>query len=194
MFKKIRIFEIRKDALNSLKKNLKCEIENSKSIRTYYILSFAVAIGLFVLGVSVSSEMADYFITGISIFSGLFFNLLIVITEKFEEKRKTLSINPTLEQKDYIQRLKCFSIKIIAQISHSIVLSVLLILSFVLTKIDIIRILCLDVSESAYVLIERSASLPVFLFGTQFLFFLLIVLSGLYSVLLDGVENNILES
>ena len=106
---KIRLLEIRRDALRYL-----CEDFDGKKIANtsmvsfyYYWVPLILSGGLIWFNVRLTNEISTYLITGISIFAGLFFNLLIVVSDKMN-KRKRLLNSKAEHEKDYAIKYQTF--------------------------------------------------------------------------------------
>lgn len=192
IWNKIKIFEIRKDAINSLFKDIRGIETSRKRIVIFYYYIFPLFISLFLvfLGVKIDKEIASYLITGISIFAGLFFNLLIVVSDKM--KHRKIFFNSEKEHlKNYAELYKNFSEQLTAYISYSIVLSLILIGLIFLTQIDVNNInfiLLTRKSIMVFEFIKDVFSFLVFYFGNQFLLILTIILSNMYIMLIDDIN------
>lgn len=133
MWTKIKIWEIRKDALQSLRKDYNGKIVKDRGIvfAYYYAFPFVISIVFLAIGVTINTDIANYFITGISIFAGLFFNLLLVVADKLNVRKRFLDTDQNEETKNYVIRYRHFSEQLISQISYGIVISIgLIILMF----------------------------------------------------------------
>lgn len=191
MWTKIKIWEIRKDALESLRKDYNGRIVKNKRIvfSYYYAFPFVVAVTFLIIGVTVDTDIANYFITGISIFAGLFFNLLLVVADKLNERKRLLDTNTNEETKNYVIRYRHFSEQLIAQISYGIVISIGLIILMFLThfkiwlpETDICQIKIL------YKILKYMLNGLIFYNGTQFIIMLFVILSSMYVMLLDDLK------
>ena len=132
-----KLFDIRKEALNALYYDNRNRLIASKWTLNlvYYGLPIMISAALVLLNQKLTNDSITYFITGISIFAGLFFNLLIVVSDKMDKRKKQLESNyePT---SDYAKDYKLFSERLIASISYAILLSILVIGLMFFTQID----------------------------------------------------------
>lgn len=190
---KIKISEIRKDALNNLFKQHNGEkVANVKLVKFYYyILPIVVSVILLFLGISVKENIASYLITGISIFAGLFFSLLITVSDKMN-KRKDLQKSVSEADMNYFKLYKKFSEQLIAYISYEIVLSVILIILilFTLLNIDDFNFLLITkFTTNLFFVSHIILNFLIFYYGIKFLYILLIILSSMYVMLLDDINT-----
>lgn len=200
MISEIRIFTIRKEALNSLRKdNNGTVIRSVRSILLYYYcVPFFFSVLLILFGANVTPEIATFFITGISIFAGLFFNLLLVVAEKANDRKSKLDLKKEQKTKinesfiNYVKRYSIFSEKLISQISHCISLSIILIVLMFLTYLKELRIDPITLDNYWFNSINFKIILDflIFVIGAQFLILITVILSNIYSMLLEDVKFN----
>jgi hypothetical protein len=191
MWTKIKIWEIRKDALESLKKDYNGRIVKNKKIviSYYYLLPFLISIVFLAIGVTIDKEIANYFITGISIFAGLFFNLLLVVADKLNIRKRLLDNDPNEETRNYVKRYRHFSEQLISQISYGIIISIGLIILMFLTHFktwlpstDIVYV------KLTYKVLKYLLNGLIFYNGMQFIIMLFVILSSMYVMLLDDLK------
>lgn len=191
MWTKIKIWEIRKDALESLRKDYNGRIIKDKRlvISYYYAFPLIVTITFLAIGVTINTDIANYFITGISIFAGLFFNLLLVVADKLNIRKRLLDNDTSEETKNYVIRYRHFSEQLISQISFGIVISIgLIILMFFanfkswLPDTDICYV------KIIYKILKYILNGLIFYNGTQFIIMLFVILSSMYVMLLDELK------
>lgn len=191
MWTKIKIWEIRKDALESLRKDYNGRIVKNKKIvfAYYYVFPLTISIVFLAIGVSINTDIANYFITGISIFAGLFFNLLLVVADKLNTRKRLLDTDTNEETRNYVTRYRHFSEQLISQISYGIIISIgLIILMFFThskswlpeTDIEFIKII--------YTVLKYILNGLIIYSGTQFIIMLLVILSSMYVMLLDDLK------
>lgn len=108
MWDKIKLNEIRKNAKDSLKyKDFNANKKNNTYKWYLYVLPCLVSVLLLTLSIFIEKEIANYLITSISIFAGLFFGLLFIVTDKYNQKKeylKDLIEKGDEETKGYVQR------------------------------------------------------------------------------------------
>lgn len=191
MWTKIKIWEIRKDALESLKKDYNGRIVKNKKIvfSYYYLFPFIISVGFLAIGVTIDKEIANYFITGISIFAGLFFNLLLVVADKLNVRKRLLDNDPNEETRNYVKRYRHFSEQLISQISYGIIISIGLIILMFLTHFktwlpstDILYV------KLSYKVLKYILNGLIFYNGMQFIIMLFVILSSMYVMLLDDLK------
>jgi len=191
MWTKIKVWEIRKDALLSLRKDYNGRmVKNKTAFLIYYnIIPFLISVIFLLIGVSINSEISNYFITAISIFAGLFFNLLLVVADKLNVRKKMLENNQNEETVNYVKRYTHFSEQLISQISYTIVISLSLIVLMFLVHFKS----WLPHSDIEYVIIIYKAlkyilNGIIFYVGMQFIIMLFVILSSMYVMLLDDIK------
>ncbi|NMH23895.1 hypothetical protein [Flavobacterium solisilvae] len=190
---KIKISEIRKDALNNLFKQHNGEkVANEKVVKFYYyILPIVVSVVLLSLGVTIKESIASYLVTGISIFAGLFFSLLITVSDKMN-KRKELQKSLNEIDINYFKLYKKFSEQLIAYISYEIVLSVILIVLILFTFLsidDFNFLIVTNFTTNLFFILNLILNFLIFYYGIKFLYILLIILSSMYVMLLDDINT-----
>lgn len=186
---------IRNEAIASLNRNRdgKLTFSNSKRNVLYYFIPSLLSTILIIGGQYFTSDSITYFITGISIFAGLFFNLLLVVSEKMDKRKPLLSsaYEPT---KNYAIRYRNLSESLISSISYSILLSIALIAAMFLTQFEMPSFLLKSfklefvfyINYGLMVLLNFIA----YVLGIQFLFFLLHILVGIYDVLMHEMNQD----
>lgn len=191
MWTKIKIWEIRRDSLLSLRKDINDRIVKDKfSVILYYnLIPITVAILFLAIGVSINSEIANYFITAISIFAGLFFNLLLVVADKLNERKKIINADSDEETVNYVKRYTNFSEQLISQISYTIILSLLLIvLMFLIHFKNWLPVNDWEYIKYVYMGLKLTLNGLIFYFGVQFIVMLFVILSSMYTMLLDDIK------
>lgn len=190
MWEKIKISEIRQDALKSLSLDYNGNRNNKWILRLYYyMIPLVISLIVVIIGARIDDQVANYFITGISIFAGLFFNLLLVVADKLNVKKRLLETDDNIETIEYIKRYRNFSEQLISQISYTIIISIFLIMLMFLTHVEnwlnTIQIL----QEFKYFELLRSF-FDVFIFyvGVKFIVLLSVILSSMYIMLLDDMK------
>ena len=135
--KSFKLKNIRKEANSTLLRDNRGNLvaKKSKLYFFFYGIPLIFSILLVALNQLLTTDSITYFITGISIFAGLFFNLLIVVSDKME-RRKSLFLSDYEPTNKYAEEYKAFSEGLIATISYAIILSILLIGLMFFTQID----------------------------------------------------------
>jgi len=191
MWTKIKVWEIRKDALLSLRKDYNGRVVKNKSafLAYYYLIPFLISATFLLIGVSINSEISNYFITAISIFAGLFFNLLLVVADKLNVRKKMLENDKNEETINYVKKYTHFSEQLISQISYTIVISLsLIVLMFLIHFKTWLPHSNLDTIKIIYRLLKYILNGIIFYVGMQFIIMLFIILSSMYVMLLDDIK------
>ncbi|MCL2651869.1 MAG: hypothetical protein FWD60_12725 [Candidatus Azobacteroides sp.] len=205
----IKLNEIRKDAKESLKyKDFNANSKTKVYLLYLYVLPILFALVLLSLGLFIEKEIASYFITSISIFAGLFFSLLFIVTDKYKEKKDNLKDTIIIAKEDnhneyditvkenddsevcnYLKRYKNFSIFLVRQISFTIVLAVVLILSLSIIYFSPL-FPQMDSLLWKYVRLAAKYLLNgiIYYWIAQFIVFLIVILSNMYVMLLDDIN------
>ena len=188
---KIRIKEIRKKAFESLSYvDDNANDKNQKYIWYVRVIPIIFACCLLLCKVFLTSDIISYMITSISIFAGLFFGLLFIVTERYNSKKEQLQSDMNEEVKNYLIRYQNFSRFLIRQISYSIVLSIALICLMAMVYFapqiphwnfwgcgDIIRLI------SKYVL-----NAFIYYWSVQFVVFIIVILGNTFVMLSDDIN------
>ena len=189
----LKLNEIRKDAKESLKyKNLNANTKTKTYLFYLYFLPIFFAISLLSLNIFIEKEIASYLITSISIFAGLFFSLLFIVTDKYNQKKeylKDLIKDGDNEIYSYLQRYKNFSTFLVRQISFTIILAVVLIVSMSIIYFSP-QIPNLDYCWNHHLRLGLKYILNgvIYYWSGQFLIFLVVILSNMYVMLLDDIN------
>jgi len=207
----IKLNEIRRQAKESLKyKDFNANSTTKVYLLYLYGLPILFSLLLLLFGLFIKKEIASYFITSISIFAGLFFSLLFIVTDKYKAKKDSLKdiiIKETATKDDlkafaiiakedndcevlnYLKRYKNFSIFLIRQISFTIILAVVLILSLSIIYF-FPQFPQIDCSLCKYIKLTSKYLLNgiIYYWCAQFIVFLIIILSNMYVMLLDDIN------
>lgn len=187
-----KLYSIRRESLNALYYDNRNRLIASKWKLNliYYGLPILLSVALILLDQKLTENSITYFITGISIFAGLFFNLLIVVSEKMDKRKKQLESDyePT---SDYAKDYKLFSERLIASISYAIILSILVIGLMFFTQIDY-QSLSEYLIDDAVVWIKKISdyifNFFAYFVGLKFLILLLHILIDIYDMLIHDMN------
>ena len=189
----IKLNEIRRQAKESLKyRDFNANVETKIYLLYLYALPILFSLCLLLLGLFIEKEIASYFITSISIFAGLFFSLLFIVTDKYNVKKNHLEelvVEGDDETRNYLKRYKNFSIFLIRQISFIIILAVILILSLSIIYFYP-QFPQIDSCYWKYVklLVKYLLNGIIYYWIAQFVVFLIVILSNMYVMLLDDIN------
>ena len=205
----IKLNEIRRQAKESLKyKDFNANSTTKIYLLYLYGLPIVFSVFLLSMGLFIEKEIASYFITSISIFAGLFFSLLFIVTDKYKAKKDNLKDtviatkedspkefaiiekeDEDCEVRNYLKRYKNFSIFLIRQISFTIILAVVLILSLSIIYFtpQFPQIDCL-IWQYFKLTAKYLLNGIIYYWGAQFVVFLIVILSNMYVMLLDDIN------
>lgn len=189
-----KIIEIRKECSKSLYYNNRGRLNYSrwKIILFYYCIPLLISITLLLLNQKLTASSITYFITGISIFAGLFFNLLIVVSEKMDKRKSQL--NSTFEPtKLYAEDYRKFSEGLISSISYAIILSFFIIIFMFLTQVKYDSLSCwlsCDKINNLNDYSEITFNFLSYFIGIKFIILLQHVLIGMYDMLIHDMNLN----
>mgnify|MGYP001088381890 CR=1 FL=1 len=187
-----KLFYIRKEAHGALYYDNRNRLiaKKWKLNLVYYALPIIISLILVLLNQNLTENSITYFITGISIFAGLFFNLLIVVSDKMDKRKKQLESNfePT---NNYAKDYKLFSERLIASISYAILLSILVIGLMFFTQVKY-ESLCV-IFDFAPIKSINLISSYIFNFlsyfvGFKFLILLIHILIDIYDMLIHDMN------
>jgi hypothetical protein len=190
----LKLKDIRKEAIHSLYYDNREKLISSKLMVNlfYYGIPFLLSTILICLNQLLNENSITYFITGISIFAGLFFNLLIVVSDKMEKRKKLLHSNYEPTHK-YAKDYKIFSERLIASISYAIILSIILIglmfftqLNFVVLEKYFIKVFVEYLNKISDYFFNFSS----YFIGFQFIILLLHILTDIYDMLIHDMNTN----
>lgn len=186
-----KITQIFKDALSSFQKdnNNRPYISFLSMVWLYFSVPGIIGFSLVFIGLSVTPSITSYLITGVSIFAGLFFNLLIVVADKYNLRKKELADNDNDEIKNYLTRYHNFSKQLISQVSLAILLSILLIMLLFTANFHLLNesysFKNMEISSDFLI---QARDVVIFTLGIQFIGLLILILSKMYQMLLEDLE------
>lgn len=179
MLSKLNIFEIRKDALIAVKDNA-----NIFSFwLVYYILPIIIASFLHYIKYDVDTKLFGNLISGISLFAGLLFSIIFIVSNNLNTRREQLQ---TKNEEDirYIETYKKFAKNIVSLISYTVVKAIFI-------------IIILIISDAVYSYLDKEVNLflrllwdvlVVFLY--QFIFYIILILKEMYSMQYEDISKN----
>jgi hypothetical protein len=169
MLERINIIKIIKDHLGTLRSlNQTSEGIHWKDLFLFFIMPAVIAFILVWKGYSFEEELGNL-IAAISIFGGFLFNLLAIIYSQMENIKKDANTENDKVKKIFINEIHI-------NISFCIVLSILVVITLLLTKIDIPKF------EYLYILEKFIVGLNYFLM-MLFLLTLTMILNRVYILL-----------
>lgn len=212
MFSKFNIKELFYDGL----KLLKGESKLMQFILLHLIVPVIVAFCFFHLNVKINQDFVSNIISSISIFSGLLFSVIFILTENYSRRKNYINLveynkenNKELEgeYKKYIERYRQFTNDTSTLILFSVVLAILIVLTLLLLNIvdktsitsspeSYIRIIINKIKEvSPFSRINKE-----FFFNTiqtisyillfNYLLTILIIVKEVYAMVYDDINNS----
>ncbi|SHM80971.1 hypothetical protein [Flavobacterium xanthum] len=189
----LKLKNIRSEAIHSLYYDNRDKLISSKLKLNifYYGIPCIISTILICLNQLLDENSITYFITGISIFAGLFFNLLIVVSEKME-KRKNLLHSAYEPTSKYAQDYKIFCERLIASISYAILLSIATIGLMFFTQLNYIRLEKYFIKEfvdNLNLVSDYFFNFWSYFVGFQFIILLLHILTDIYDMLIHDMNT-----
>jgi len=187
-----KLLNIRKEAIQSIYYDNRNRLitKRWKLNIFYYVIPIILSFILILLDQTLNENSITYFITGISIFAGLFFNLLIVVSEKMEKRKTQLESNHEATSK-YAKDYKLFSERLIASISYAIILSILVIGLMFFTQIDYSNLNCYFNANTISIISNISVyffNFFAYFVGFKFLILLVHILIDIYDMLIHDMN------
>lgn len=189
MLNKLHLCEI----IKSGHKSLYQEIDGHKGNLIQKILIFditpiIISIGLF-LFTNFQNMLPDFssdILSGLSLFSGLLFSLIVVIVDKAKARKATLLASTNEEEKNYLTKYLLYSEQLVTQISLSIIYAFTVILLLIL---GLIRLENLEVSSQVISLMCSIGIILITYFSIQFFILILLIISGMYSIFINDIDS-----
>lgn len=183
MLKEFKILYIRQLALNTLRNTSMFQLN-------YRIIPLLISLLISCFNTKISNNNSGILVTGISIFAGLLFSLLFIVTDKLNLRKVTLSNDKNEEVVNYLKRYKLFAKKTIHQISYTILLSILLILLIFLNDYpNWLNFECPYYSFLAQKYFGFTLKTFFYYSSLQFLYFLLTILASMFSMLSEDITK-----
>jgi|SRR5690554_2902080 len=189
MIGKFHIIEIIKDGHRSLYTDIDGYVRSKLSkILMFDILPLLIAL-LMVFLSNFSEKLSSFssdILTGISIFSGLLFSVIIVIVDKAKVRKAEMIDNKNDEIKIHLSKYLLFSEQLVSQISLAIFTSFLVIISLISSLISIQNI---DIPVFIIESLSFLGVVSIIYFSIQFFILLLVIISGMYSIFVSEISN-----
>ncbi len=195
MLHKFNVLELIRDGFIEIKVclNLYC------NIFFHFILPLTISFVFIFFNVSLDNYIISNIIGSISIFSGLLFSVIFVVTENYSKRKNDLSNNFNEEAKKYLKRYKEFSKHISTLILFSILIAmfsiVLLLLFLFISKASIYG---LDVygkifellknTEITKELILQTLQVLILIFLFNYLLTIINLIKEVYAMLFDNIN------
>lgn len=171
--------KIRKEALSNIKKDSDGEKIDSKINKVWYFFLFyliplLMSIGSWLNDIFIS-EMEKFISTGIAIFTGLFFSLLLNIGSKVNAEKN----NPNKDQDNFIS-FKNSMIQISSITIYTIVLGIIIFLLLLINHI---------LKTDTVIYIEKGFTALIIFIMSQFIICLFFMIQRLYFIVKDELNN-----
>lgn len=183
-----------KEIIVNAHKSLYKDVNNNTISLSAKVIGFDVFPGLLAgliifLGNSINllKDFSESLLTTFSLFSGLLFSLIIVLVDKAKSRKLDLIKNENDESKNYLKRYLNFSEQLISQISFSIILSFVVIIVLLCSQLKLDNEWFNNSSIKTFQLYLSSFTL--FYFSIQFIILLAVIISGMFSVFLEEIDN-----
>ncbi len=167
-----QIFSIIKDGIISLFYNIDGN-KNSRIKMSFFFIIIPLLVAIYFMDMDMK-DIIDDLISSLSIFTALIFGVLFIIPDKLSQRSKKLQENKNESTRNYLIRFLNFSRIFTKQVSFTIVLCIVLIVLLIIQKI-----------KGGVVIVFINS-----LLFTILIMFLLTILSNIYILLMDDIDNN----
>ncbi len=184
MLTEFNIREIISDANRFLLKDIDGN-DLSKADRNiyWYLVPIALSIGLSYFGFYLNDRTISLIITALSIFSGLSFNLLIVIVEKASNKKEKIEKSRNEEDINYLKRVKNFSKILSALISYSILVALGLIFLLLISNYQFFTSFILP-----GLIYKHIVTILIIFYLYRYVLLILLIVSKMYELFYEEIE------
>ena len=195
MLHKFNVLELIRDGFIEIKVclNLYC------NLFFHFILPLTISFVFIFFNVSLDNDIISNIIGSISIFSGLLFSVIFVVTENYSKRKNDLSNNFNEEAKKYLKRYKEFSKHISTLILFSILIAmfsiVLLLLFLFISKASIYG---LDINGKIFELLKnteitkelilQTLQVLILIFLFNYLLTIINLIKEVYAMLFDNIN------
>ena len=181
------LVDIRKESWDSQHKDNRNRFHKSTFTRLflYYFIPLVTSIILVALKQFLDKESIQYFITGIAIFAGLFFNLLVVVSDKTHARLEYLNseYEPT---SSFTQDYKLEAERLVASITYAIMISIIVIGLMFLTQMKYEMLSKVNVNIKDIVSIKLISDIVLnflsYFIGFKFLILIVHILKSIYNM------------
>lgn len=186
MFSKIDIFEIRKDAVKSMRKD-----SNIFSfLLIYYIFPAFASVIIFITNYKINTALFGNLLSGISLFSGMLFSIIFIVSNNFNTRKEKIDSKEE-ENKSYIDRYKTFANELTSLISYTVVKALVIIVLLIISDaannyVDNTGSSYFD--DSFLLLLKFIGAILIFLLY-QFLLYIVVILKEMYVMQFDDINR-----
>lgn len=188
MLNKLHLREIFVNGHKSLAK----EIDGQKGNILQKILIFdflPVVISFFLFFYTNFQSMLPQFssdiLSGLSLFSGLLFSLIVVIVDKAKTRKANLLASSNEEEKNYLSKYLIYSEQLVTQISLSILYAFIVIFLLIFIRISLTNF---NITHEFSTVLSTIGIILITYFSIQFLILILIIISGMFSIFINEIH------
>lgn len=161
---------------------------------TINLFSLVFAFVLLFLHVRISKDLLDVLISSLAIFTGFFFTLIVYITDKSITKISKISedeklILPNLAFRKFKENYVAFTKKIIAQISYSILLSLVSILVVFISQVVLFETTICSLNINFTEIISVGSTFIFGLIATRLVYFILLIIGNMQSFFYGEIDQ-----
>lgn len=199
MFSKFNLTELLQDGFSEIRVSSKL----SYSIFWHFVFPIVQSIIFVIFGITIDNDIISNIISSISIFSGLLFSVIFVVTESYCKRRNQLSNNSSDEAKSYLKRYKNFTEHITTLILFSVAIAIisivflLIYLFFVKANLQELHLIKefkeiieegnVDFSKVKYVILSLLQMLS-FIFLFNYLLIIITLIKEVYAMVFDEIN------
>lgn len=121
MFSKFNLTELLKDGFSGIRVSPKIFY----TIFWHLFFPMMLSIIFLLFSVAIDNDIISNIISSISIFSGLLFSVIFVVTENYSKRKNQMSHNQSDEAKSYLRRYKNFTEQITTLILFSVAIAII---------------------------------------------------------------------
>lgn len=121
MFSKFNLIELFKDGFSEIRISSKL----SYSIFWHFVFPILLSFIFLLFSITIDNDIISNIISSISIFSGLLFSVIFVVTENYSKRKNRMSNDSNEEAKSYLKRYKDFTEHITTLILFSVAIAII---------------------------------------------------------------------
>ena len=121
MFSKFNLIELFKDGFYEIRISSKL----SYSIFWHFVFPILISFIFLLFSITIDNDIISNIISSISIFSGLLFSVIFVVTENYSKRKNRMSNDSNEEAKSYLKRYKDFTEHITTLILFSVAIAII---------------------------------------------------------------------
>lgn len=199
MFEKFNLKELLTDGFSEIMISPK----KLYSISYHFIFPIIICFIFLLLNINLDSDIISNIISSISIFSGLLFAVIFIVTENYLKRKSELENNINEEAILYLKRYKKFTVQVSTLILLSVVIAtisiVFLLLYLFCLKANMDSILISKKVFNIFTNLDYSKAKSIFLFLLQissfiflfnYLMIIIALLKEVYSMIYDEINYN----